>query len=50
MPSATALHLQPEKPKGLVFGTSVRTDWRLLEVDDEILKEIIDYGCDKAPP
>lgn len=49
MPSATALSLQPEKATGLVFGTSVRTDWRLLEVDDDLLQEILDHGWVKAP-
>jgi hypothetical protein len=40
----TALALQPEENKGLVLCRSVRKDLRLLEVDDKLLKEIIDSG------
>ena len=44
MPPPQPLALLPDQSKGLVLGRCVRTDWRLLEVDDKLLQEIIDSG------
>ena len=44
MHGPTALALRPEESRGLVLGRSVRKNWRLLEVDDMLLEEIIVNG------
>lgn len=45
----SALSLLPEHSKSLVFGSGLRKDLRLLEVDERLLEEIIDSGCDAGP-
>ena len=45
IPAIQPLALRPDVGKGLVLGRSIRSDWRLLEVDDSLLQEIIDRGC-----
>ena len=44
MVQTSGLALEPKKSNDLVFSRSVRHDWRLLEVDERMLQEIIDLG------
>lgn len=38
------LGLNAKESKGLVFSRGVRSDWRLMEVDEKMLEEIMDLG------
>lgn len=44
MVQTTGLTLEARKSKELVFSRAVRHDWRLFEVDDKMLQEIVDEG------
>ena len=44
MVQTTGLMLEAGKCKELVFSRAVRHDWRLLEVDEKMLQEIVDEG------
>ncbi|BDA43076.1 Sister chromatid cohesion protein DCC1 [Coccomyxa sp. Obi] len=44
MVQTTGLTLEARKSKELVFSRAVRHDWRLLEVDEKMLQEIVDEG------
>lgn len=39
-----ALQLEPGKPRTLRYGEQMRTDLKLLEVDEDLLQELLQNG------
>lgn len=44
MSNANALNLAPNCPRNFAFAPEVRTDFRLLEVDEHVLQEVLANG------
>jgi hypothetical protein len=47
---SNAIELHAGKPRHLNYAPVLRDDYKLLEVDEATLKEIVELGCAAAGP